>query len=108
MGGKGSGRYCRGEKLPNSGYIHYTLWVRPSEWNKIQFDASATGKSVSKYIIDKVLDYVGTPVKWESDKTEKGSQKSVCFFIKDWERVLERVETSGLNISRYIVSILME
>lgn len=89
--------------------LHVTIWIKPSEWDKIQYDWASSGyRYVSGYVINKLLNYKGVPTKRKNDRTEGGCIKSLCFEKDKWAIVKERAEKCDMKISQYVVSILME
>lgn len=99
----------RGYRGTGLDWLHVTIWCKPSEWDKIQYDWASSGKqTVSQYVIDRLMEYGEKPVeKREKTLVEKGGVRPLCVPKDKWELVKQRAEENGLNVSQYVLGILI-
>lgn len=90
-------------------WTNQSIWLYPSEIDRLEYDRAPTGKTLSAYIIDKVYSYGDKiPEKVDRDKSVKGNVKSLCFPMDKWQAVKARAESCGMKITQYVVNILFE
>lgn len=95
----------KGKKYSENDWIHVTIWCRPSEWDRINY-LSAGAKSVSAYVLDKCLNYVGTPAELISPD-EVGKSRPLCVPVEKWNIVKEKAENAGMSISKYVLAVVL-
>lgn len=87
---------------------HLTIWVYPSEWDRLKYLSAGCNKTVSRYIIDKVLACkVKTPKDIVRDKSVKGMVKPLSFEEHEFDIMKEKVEQSGLGTTEYLLNVAL-
>lgn len=98
----------RGYRGTGLDWLHVTIWCKPSEWDKIQYDWASSGKqTVSQYVIDKLMEYGEKPVEKREKTKDKGFVKPLCVPRDKWELVKQRAEKNGLKVSQYVLGIIL-
>lgn len=104
----------KGYKGTSEDWVHVTIWVKPSEWDKILYNFASSGKeSVSQYVIDKLME-IELPPETERKNNkrmkkgeEKGCIKPLCVPKDKWEIVKEKANLCGLKVSPYVLAVLL-
>ncbi len=104
----------RGYRGTGLEWLHVTIWCKPSEWDKIQYDWASSGKqTVSQYVIDKLMECQPNPLSVRDNNVrttkhgEKGVVKPLCVPADKWEIVKQRANALGLKVSPYVLSVLL-
>lgn len=104
-----SGFIKKGRKFTDNDWIHVSIWVKPSEWERLNYLASASGKSLSTWLVDEVLAMGTTPVVHRAKiRNEQGCSKSLCVDSRKWEIIKERAESNGMNITKYVLACVLK
>jgi hypothetical protein len=98
----------RGRKNMGLTQHHLTIWVYPPEWEKLKYLASATNKTVSKFVEDNCMSNVKIskiPVSVrERDKSQKGCIKPLSFASANYNSIQEFVKKNELNLTEFILN----
>lgn len=85
---------------------HVTIYVTMSQWDRMNYLADSSGKSLSSWILNKVYSFSGIPEKLEIG-SEKRFSKPLCMEIDKWEIIKIRAKECGMSISNYVLSIAL-
>ncbi len=86
---------------------HVAIWIKPSEWDRINYLSASTGKSVSMYVIDKLMAFDGVVVPVADDKKEKGITKTLCVPADKWEIVKQKAKDCDMPTSKYLTYVIL-
>jgi hypothetical protein len=97
-----------GQTISDIEWQHVSIWIKQSDWDKLNYMCAASNKNLSAWILDKLKDYTKVPPKHKVDKQEKGSSKSLCFPKDEWEKIKARADECNMSTSKYIINVLFE
>lgn len=83
-----------------------SIWVYPSEWDKLNYLASGAGKTVSRYIADKVLFYTGTsPEDVKREPSKNGQSRVLCFEENEYKIIDAKIKKSGQGVTQFLLNL---
>ena len=84
-------------------WLHVCIWAKDSEWEQLNYLAAGS-ESLSNWLVNKVLDFKGTPVKRKKIRGERGKVRPLCVDAKKWAVIKDRANIAGLKISQYVLA----
>lgn len=104
MGVKGkSGRKNRGMSLE---YKHISIWVSATDWDRLNYLADGENKTVSRFIVDKILAKDSAPMGKIGDYERKC--KSLCVKKDEHELIKERAKKYHCSVTNYILGVALQ
>lgn len=87
-------------------YIHTTILLTKEEWDRLNYLADGVGKTVSRYIVDEILNNADKKPNTERAKEEK-FRHSLCFRESEKKEIERLAEKNNLPMSKYLVGMLL-
>ncbi len=98
-----------GRKFSDKEHLHVGVRMYPSEWDRVKYLSSTSGKSTSIYVISVLLAYEGIPKKRQKQEGVFTKNIPLCIPYRDqWDIVKAKAKDAGMSISCYVASVLAE
>lgn len=104
---KGTPSKRKGRKFSENDWIHVTIWCRPDEWDRLNYLSASSTKSVSTWLVDKVMNFNGVPAELQYVAKQTGKVKPLCVPAKEWGIIKERAEKCDMSVSKYVIAIAL-
>ncbi len=87
-------------------YVHTTILLTDTEWDRLNFLADGVGKTVSRYIVDEIFNNAEKKL-LVIRADEKKSRHSLCFKESEKKEIERLAEKNNLPMSKYLVGIVL-
>lgn len=85
-------------------YKHTSIFVTPTDWDKLNFLADGENKNVSRYIVDEIFKEDRQPSEYVPEQTR--IRKSICVKEQELERIKALAEKYNMSVSNYILGMI--
>lgn len=98
----------------SNGFIlkHTTVWLKNSEWERLQYLSASSGKSPSKFIEDLLVGYIDENSEAPNFKREKtneiGRIRPFAFTDKNFDRIKDFCQEKKFSMSKLIVYVITQ